>query len=95
MSADVSCNLERSMCPMMTPFASEDTLHLKEVSGNLFGGVAFYRNVFAAQKTKRYFCKKGNFYEEILLISHFLMKKTRKNMKHRSLLAFRSIKNVS
>ena len=50
---------------------------------------------FAAQKTKRYFCKKGIFYEEILLISKFLMKKTTKNSKNRSLHAFRSIKNVS
>ena len=95
MSVDVLCNIERSMCRMMTPFASEDTLHPKEVSGNLFGGVPLSRNFFVAQKTRRYFCKKGIFYEEILLISKFLMKKTTKNMKNRSLHAFRSIKNVS
>ena len=82
------------MCRMITPFASEDTLHLEEVSENMFGGVTGSRNFFAAKKTKRYFCYKGIFYEEILLISNFLIKKTAKNMKNRSLLAFRSIKNV-
>ena len=56
MFADVLCNIEGSMCRMMTPFVSEDTLHLKEVSGNMFGGVPGSRNFFAAQKAKRYFC---------------------------------------
>ena len=55
MFADVSCNIERSMCRMMTPFASEDTLHLEEVSENMFGGVSGSRNFFAVKKTKRYF----------------------------------------
>ena len=56
MFADVLCNIEGSMCRMMTPFVSEDTLHLKEVSGNIFGGVNGSKIFFAAQETKRYFC---------------------------------------
>ena len=95
MFADVLCDIEVSMCRMMTQFVSRDSLHLKQVSGNMFNGVPGSRNFFVAQKTRRYFCKKGIFYEEILLISKFLMKKTTKNMKNRSLHAFRSIKNVS
>ena len=84
MFVDVLCNIERSIGRMMTPFASEDTLHPKEVPRGLFGGVPMSRNFFAAQKTKRYFCKKGIFYEEILLILKFLLKKTTKNSKNRS-----------
>ena len=45
-SADVLCNIERFMCRMKTPFASEDTLNLKQVSGNMFGGIALSRNFF-------------------------------------------------
>ena len=71
MFADVLCDIEVSMCCMMTQFVSGDSLHLKQVSGNMCRGVPASRNFFAAQKTKRYFCQKGIFYEEIVLISNF------------------------
>ena len=82
------------MCRMMTPFASEDTLHLEEVSENMFRGVTGSRNFFRSQEDEALLLLQRKFYEEILLISNFLMKKTAKNMKNRSLLAFRSINNV-
>jgi len=46
----------------------------------MFVGVPLSTNFFAAQKTKRYFCKKGIFCEEILLISNFLMKKKQQKL---------------
>ena len=38
MFADVLCNVEESMCRMMAPFVSEDTLHLKKGPRSVFGG---------------------------------------------------------
>ncbi len=60
-SADVLCNIERSMCRMMTPFASEDTLHPKEVSGNLFGGVPLSRIFFRSPEDEALLLQKRNF----------------------------------
>ena len=61
MSADVSCNIERSMCRMMTPFASDDTLHFTEVSGNMFGGVAASRKFFRSPEDEALLLLKRNF----------------------------------
>ena len=61
MFAEVSCNIERSMCRMMTPFASEDTLHIKEVSGNMFGGVTESRKFFRSQEDEALLLLKRNF----------------------------------
>ena len=59
--ADVSCNIERSMCRMITPFASEDTLHLEEVLENMFGGVTGSRNFFRGQEDEALLLLQRNF----------------------------------
>ena len=59
--ANVLCSIERSMCRMKTPFASEDTLHPKEVSGNLFGGVPWSRNFFRSPEDEALLLQKRNF----------------------------------
>jgi len=46
---------------MITPFASEDTLHPKEVSGNLFGGVPWSRNFFRSPEDEALLLQKRNF----------------------------------
>ena len=46
MFSNVLCDMEGSMCRMMTPFASEDTLHFTKVSGNIFGGVPGSKKFF-------------------------------------------------
>ena len=61
MSANVLCNIERSMCRMMTSFASDDTLHPKEVSENLFGGVPLSRNFFRKPEDEALLLQKSNF----------------------------------
>ena len=61
MSADVLCNIERSMCRMMTPFASEDTLQPKEVSKNMFGGVTTSRKFFRSPGDEVLLLLKRNF----------------------------------
>ena len=60
-SADVLCNIERSMCRMKTPFASEDTLHLKEVSGNMFGSPPLSRKFFHSPEDEALLLQKSNF----------------------------------
>ena len=49
------------MCRMMTPFVSEDTLHPKEVSGNLFGGVTLSRNFCRKPEDEALLLQKSNF----------------------------------
>ena len=49
------------MCRMMTPFASEDTLHLEEVSENMFGGVTGSRNFFRSQEDEALLLLQRNF----------------------------------
>ena len=61
MFADVLCDIEGSMCRMMTPFVSEDTLHLKEVSGNMFGGVPGSRKFFRSPEDEALLLLKRNF----------------------------------
>ena len=61
MFADVLCNIEGSMCRMMTPFVSEDTLHLKQVSGNMFGGIPGSRNFFRSPEDEALLLLKRNF----------------------------------
>ena len=48
------------MCRMMTPFASEDTLHLKEVSGNMFGSLALSRKFFHSPEDEALLLQKNN-----------------------------------
>ena len=59
--ADVLCHIEGSMCRMVTPFVSEDTLHLKEVSGNMFGGVPRSRKFFRGPEDEALLLLKRNF----------------------------------
>ena len=61
MFADVLRNIERSMCRIKTPFVSEDTLHLKEVSGNMFGGIPGSRNFFHSAEDEALLLLKSNF----------------------------------
>ena len=61
MFADVLCNIEGSMCRMMTPFASEDTLHFAKVSENMFGGVPGSRKFFHCAEDEALLLLKGNF----------------------------------
>ena len=49
------------MCRMMTSFASEDTLHLEEVSENMFGGVTGSRNFFRGQEDEALLLLQRNF----------------------------------
>ena len=59
--ADVLWNIERSMCRMMTPFNSEDTLYLKEVSGSISGGPNLSRKVFIVAEDNALLSLKRNF----------------------------------
>ena len=61
MSADVLCNIERSIGRMTTPFAPEDTLHLEEVLENLFGGVSLSRKFFRSPEDEALLLLKRNF----------------------------------
>ena len=49
------------MCRMMTPFVSEDTLHLEEVSGNMFGGISLSRKFFRSPEDEALLLQKRNF----------------------------------
>ena len=61
MFADVLCNIEGSMCPMMTPFFSEDNLHHEEVSENMIGSLSGSGNFFRGSENETRFLLKRNF----------------------------------
>ena len=61
MFADVLCDIEVSMCRMMTQFVSGDSLHLKQVSGNMFRGVPGSRKFFRSPEDEALLLPKRNF----------------------------------
>ena len=61
MITDVLCDIGRSMCRMMTPFASEDTLHFAKVSGNMFGGIPGSIKFFHSAEDEALLLLKSNF----------------------------------
>ena len=54
---------------------------LKKYQGTCLGVLLRLENFFVSEMTKRYFCKKGIFYEDFLLISNFLIKNNKKHEK--------------
>ena len=61
MFADVLCDIEGSMCRIMTQFDSEDSLHLKQVSGNMSRGVPGSRKFFRSPEDEALLLPKRNF----------------------------------
>ena len=61
MFADVLCDIEVSMCRMMTQFVSGDSLHLKQVSGNMFRVVPWSRKFFRSPEDEALLLLKRNF----------------------------------
>ena len=61
MFADVLCDMEGSMCRMMTPFASDDTLHFTKVSGSMFAVVPGSKNLFHSLEDDALLLLKSNF----------------------------------
>ena len=59
--ADVLCNIEGSMCPLMTPFFSEDNLHHEDVSENMIGSLSLSGKICRDSENETQFLLKRNF----------------------------------